>query len=167
MHLAALASSAPLVLLLGNGAEEQAPPVIDLDGTALIQFALFVVMYFVLKRLLFEPFLAMKKMRSAGIEGAREEAAQMEQRAESLGKDYEGRLQAARSKSDDERLRLRAQGQERERELLTQTRSLTQAQLQAARLRIADEGKAAQAQLQQQALPLSRQIASKVLGREV
>lgn len=157
----------PQLLLLAMSSEEKVPPVIDIDGTVLIQFGLFLVMYFVLKHMFFEPYLAMRKQRSAGIEGAREEAERMEARAKELEREHERRFQSARAKAEEERLRLRGEGQARERELLTEARGVASAKLAAARKQIDAETQAASIELQQKAQPLARQIASKILGREV
>lgn len=157
----------PLVLMMGNGAEEKAPPVIDIDGTVVVQFVLFVVMYIVLKKLLFDPYLQMRQQRSAGIDGVRDEAAALEKRAATLGADYQQRLQAARAQADDERLKLRNQGLDRERDLLAETRAVAQARVSSIRQQIAQQVKTAQQTLAAQAQPLARQMVRQVLGREV
>lgn len=157
----------PLVLMMGNGAEEKAPPVIDIDGTVVVQFALFVVMYFVLKKFLFDPYLQMREKRAAGIEGVRGEAAALEKRAADLGAEYQRRLQAARAQAEEERVKLRTQGLDRERDLLAETRAAAQARVTSIRQQIAQQAQAAQRQLAAQAQPLARQIVRQVLGREV
>jgi F-type H+-transporting ATPase subunit b len=161
MHLS------PLLLLLADAAEEKAPPVIDIDGTVFVQFALFVAMYFVLKHLLFQPYLKMRQARSAGIEGARGEAEQMERRAADIEKDYERKIAQAKSRAEEERARLRGEGQARERDLLAEARGVAQVKVTAARKQIAAESQAAGRELARQAQPLARQIASRILGREV
>ena len=45
-----------LSLVLAEAAEEKAPPVIDIDGTVVVQFAIFVVMFFVLRSLFCKPY---------------------------------------------------------------------------------------------------------------
>lgn len=158
---------APQLLLLAASVEEKPMPVIDIDGTVVVQFGLFVVMYFVLKHLLFEPYLAMRQQRSEGIEGARHHAANMETRAAEMERDYDRRFGAAKSRAEDERGRTRAQAQEREREVLAEARGVAQARLGAARHKLAADLQAAGAELQRQAQPLARQMVSKILGREV
>ena len=79
--------------------EEAPPPLIDVDGTVFVQFALFVLMLIVLSRVLFRPYLAMRDARHKGIEGAREEASAMQDRALKTGADYDARLTKARRKS--------------------------------------------------------------------
>ena len=43
-------------------------PLIDIDGTVIIQFVLFVVMFFAANKLLFQPYLKLRAKRIAGID---------------------------------------------------------------------------------------------------
>src|SRR5438046_2161989 len=61
----------PIVSLAGGH------PLIDIDLTVVVQFALFLVLFFVANRLLFQPYLQLRERRKAGIEGARAEADRM------------------------------------------------------------------------------------------
>lgn len=162
--------SAPLALLMSNAAaevEHKEPPVIDIDGTVLVQFALFLLMYVLLKRLLFDPYLQMRDARSRRIEGVREEAESMERDAAALAAEYERRMLAARNQADSERQRLRGAGQERERELLTETRAAVAQKVSGLRQQLEQQVGTARQQLRAQAQPLARQIARQILGREV
>ncbi len=156
-----------LLLLMANVAEEKTPPVIDIDGTIFIQFVLFVAAYIILKHLLFVPYLEMRKLRTAGIQGVQEKAAEMMRRGKELGEDYDRRIKEARGRSDEERLRLRGEGLDRERQVLGEARGVAQERLLQTRGQIAAQAGAASADLARQAQPLARQIASKILGREV
>src|SRR5437660_12226937 len=90
--------------------EEAPPPLIDVDGTVFVQFALFVLMLIVLSRLVFRPYLAMRDARHKGIEGAREEAASMQQRARDTNADYDAKLNKARLGGAGERARVGGEG---------------------------------------------------------
>ena len=69
-------------------AKEEGPaPLIDVDGTVFIQFGFFLIMLIVLSRVLFRPYLKMRDARHQGIEGAREEASAMQERARQTGAD--------------------------------------------------------------------------------
>ncbi len=125
-----LSSLAPLAALLAEAApaaasaaqEEKAPPVIDLDGTVLVQFAIFVVLYLVLRKFLFAPYLRMRAEREQHIEGAERKAQELEGRRESLENEYAARMAKARAGAEEERAKLQAEGRARESELLTQAR---------------------------------------------
>ena len=52
-------------------------PLIDIDLTAVVQFGLFLLVYVIANKLLFQPYLALRERRKAGIDGARAEAERM------------------------------------------------------------------------------------------
>jgi F0F1-type ATP synthase membrane subunit b/b' len=145
---------------------EAPPPLIDVDGTLFVQFALFLILLFVLSRALFRPYLQMRDARHKGIEGAREEASAMQERARLTGVDYDTRLTKARLRGAEERARLRGEGAIHERQVLGAARDESQKQLNAARGKItADADKARQA-LTVESTALAKQIVKKILGRE-
>lgn len=156
-----------LALVLAEAAEEKAPPVIDIDGTVVVQFALFVVMYFVLRAFLFKPYLKMRDERSRNIEGAEAKAAEMERSARGLESDFEQRLQSARQKADDERGKLQAEGRAREAELLAGARGRAQTRINETRKQVEAQVRTAQAELAAKAEPIAHTLASRLLGREV
>jgi len=152
--------------LLIAAQEEAPPPLIDVDGTLFVQFALFLIMLVVLSRLLFRPYLQTRDARHKGIEGAREEAAQMQERARQTNADYDARLTKARQRGAEERARLRAEGAIYERQVLGAARDEAQKSLDAARSRISGDAEAARARLAAESSTLARQIVTKLLGRE-
>lgn len=159
--LAETAAAAPAAV------EEKAPPLIDIDGTVLVQFGIFVVMYIVLRNFLFVPYLRMRAEREAHIEGAEKTAQELLRKRETLDAEYQQRVQKARAGAEDERTRLQIEGRAREAEVLGQARSRAQARTNETTQKIATEVKAAQAELAKQAEPLARLLANKLLGREV
>jgi F-type H+-transporting ATPase subunit b len=166
MQLAPLAPLLPL-LAAASGGEEKAPPVIDIDGTVLIQFAIFVVMYFVLKQFLFQPYLKMRAERAERIEGAEARAGEMAKKREALDRDYQSRLETTRAKAEEERLRIQTEARAREGELLAQARSRAQTRVQETQKTIAAQVAAAEGELEKQVEPLAMALAKKLLGREV
>jgi F-type H+-transporting ATPase subunit b len=154
-------------LLTAAVQEEGQTPLIDIDGTLFVQWALFLIMLAVLSRFLFRPYLKVRDSRHAGIEGAREEAHKMEASARDIVADYDAQLTRARLRGNEERARLRGEGAAHERQVLGAARDEAHKALEAARLRIStDAGKAA-AQLQTQSTQLAQQVVRKILGREV
>jgi F-type H+-transporting ATPase subunit b len=155
-----------LVATLLIAREETQPPLIDLDGTVFVQFALFLIMLLVLSRFLFRPYLKMRDARHKGIEGAREEASSMQERARQTNADYDAKLTKARVRGAEERARLRGEGAIHERQVLGVARDEAQKTLDAARARIsADAGKARET-LTAESTVLAKQIVKKILGRE-
>ena len=152
--------------LLIAAPEEASPPLIDFDGTLFVQFALFVIMLIVLSRLVFKPYLAMRDARHKGIEGAREEASAMQERAVQTNADYDAKLTKARLRGAEERARLRGEGAVYERQVLGAARDESQKALDAARGRIAADAGTAREKLAAESTSLARQIVKKILGRE-
>ena len=148
-------------------AAEASPPLIDLDGTVFIQFAIFVVMMGVLHVLVFKPFFAVRDERTRRIEGAKKDAAAMQERATAMIADYERRLLKARQRGADERLQLRAEGQSHEREVLGAARAAGHKALGAAMDRARAEEAAARVTLAADAQQIGHQVASRILGRTV
>src|SRR2546428_12003325 len=100
----------PIVSLAGGH------PLIDIDATVIVQFVLFLVLFLVANRLLFQPYLRLREQRRAGIEGARAEADRMTAQADAKLADYEKQLTVARDRANEEgrKVRLEAAAQERE-----------------------------------------------------
>jgi F-type H+-transporting ATPase subunit b len=153
--------------LLIAAQEEAPPPLIDVDGTLFVQFALFLIMLFVLSRLLFKPYLQLRDSRHKSIEGAREEAVAMQERARQVGADYDAKLTRARQRGADERQKLRAEGAIYERQVLGAARDESQKSLEQARGKIGTEATSAREKLTAEATSLARQIVKKILGREI
>jgi len=156
-----------LATLLTAAAEEAEPPLIDVDGTLYVQFALFLIMLLILSRVLFKPYLKLRDDRHKGIEGAREEAHGMEGKARQIVADYDAKLTAAKQRGAEERQRLRTEGAIHERQVLGAARDEAQKALDGARGKIASDSAAARAKLEQESTALTRQIVKKILGREV
>jgi F-type H+-transporting ATPase subunit b len=166
MQLAPLAPLLPL-LAAAAGGEEKAPPVIDIDGTVVIQFVIFVVMYFVLRQFLFAPYLKMRAERAERIDGAERKAQDMAKKRAELDSDYQTRLEKTRAKAEEERLRIQNEARAREAELLAEARARAQARVQETQRSIASQVAAAESELQKQVEPLAMALTKKLLGREV
>jgi len=156
-----------LAALLTTAQEEAAPPLIDVDGTVFIQLGLFIVMFLVLWRLLFKPYLKLRAERDQSIGGAKHEAHEMEHKADKMVEDYQVRMNAARKQSGDERAKLRGEAAVRERQLVGAARDEAGKALQDARGRVVAQAATAKKSLESQAAVLARQVAKKLLGREV
>ncbi len=152
--------------LLAAGVAPQAINV-DVDLTFVVQVVLFVALTLVLKPLLFDPMLKLFEERERRIDGAKLQARRIDEKsATALGK-YEGEMAKARAEAGAERDRIRAEGLAREQQILGGARAAT--------ARVVDEGKrSAQAEAERvrrllkiQAADMARDIASRVLGREV
>jgi F-type H+-transporting ATPase subunit b len=153
--------SAFLGVLLSGGS------IIDLDGTVFVQLGMFFTAFVLLYALVFKPMVAVLEAREAAIDGAKDEAKHLDQEVKNKQATFESELRKVRSASGEERERLRAEGLELERKLLDRVRNETNMVMNDARARLDIEARRARTELSGQRTELARQIASKVIGREV
>jgi F-type H+-transporting ATPase subunit b len=151
----------PIVSLAGGH------PLIDVDGTVVVQLVLFLVLFVIANRFLFQPYLALRERRRAGIEGAREEAERMTAQADAKLADYEKQLALARDRANEEGRKVRATAAAEERTVTDQARASVQVEIDQAQAKMRSETEAARAQLMPQAEALAKAIAHRLLGREV
>lgn len=142
-------------------------PLIDIDLTVFVQFGLFLLLFLAANKLLFQPYLALRERRKAGIEGAREEAERMTASADAKLADYEKQLAAARSRANEEGRKVRTEASAHEKEVTDKARAEAQKAIDEATAKMKQETEAARLQLLPQASTLAKQIATKLLGREV
>ena len=141
-------------------------PLIDIDWTVLVQFGLFLLLFVVANKLLFQPYLALRERRKLGIDGAKAEAENMVATADAKLADYEKQLSAARSRANEEGRKVRAEAAAHEKDVTDRARTEAQKAIDEAATKMKQETDAARLQLLPQANALARQIASKLLGRE-
>ncbi len=153
--------SATLSALLQGGS------IIDLDGTVFVQLAMFTIAFLVLFGVVLKPLVARLVARDYAIDGARDEAKRLDIEVKEKQASFEAELRKVRSASGEERDLLRAQGQDLERKLLETVRVETQATLETAKTQLDIEAQTARQRLEATRGELARDIASKVLGREV
>jgi len=144
-----------------------AHPLIDVDGTVVVQFVLFLVMYVVANKMLFQPYLALRERRRAGIEGARAEAERMTAEADAKLADYEKQLASARAKGNEEGRKLRGEAIAHERDVTEKARAAAQKAIDEASTKMRAEVEEARSKLMPEAGVLAQKMASKLLGREV
>jgi F-type H+-transporting ATPase subunit b len=142
-------------------------PLIDIDYTVFVQFALFLILFALSNSLLFQPYLRLRERRKQGIEGARAEAERMSAQADAKLADYETQLARARAAANDEGRKVRAEAAAHEKQVTDASRAQAQKALDEATAKMRAETDAARLQLLPQANALARQLATKLLGREV
>lgn len=141
--------------------------IIDLDGTFFVQLGLFFVAFVLLRALVFNPLMAVFEARELAIDGAKDEAKRLTAEAATAGQTFDDELKKIRKSAAAEREVLRADAQKREREIQEATKSETDKALADADAKLAIEGNAVRAELAKTVPALGRQIASKLLQREV
>lgn len=150
-------------LLMSGGAGVS----VDFDGSVLIQFVVFVLLFLVLKPVLLDPFLKVVEEREKRTDGAKAEAREMDEKAGSIIRRYESELEKVRKVANEERERLRTEAQKLEAQILGEARAESAKVTDEGKAKIQKEAESIRFELGQLSASLSKEIASKVLGREV
>ncbi len=145
----------------------EGPVTVDFDLTVVVQLGLFLVLLVILKPALFDPMMRLFEEREKRIEGTRNEARRENERSAKAKNKAEAIVAKGREAGALERDALRAEGLKREAELMNVVRAESAATLERGRADIGTEAKAARTQLRTDARSLGRDMASRVLGREV
>jgi len=152
-------------LLTGNAAEGGVN--LDFDLTFLAHLVAFAVLVMILKPLLFDPLMKVFEERERRTEGAKLLARRMDERAGELLQRYEAELEAVRRAAGEERERLRAEGAKLEAQILAEARAEVAKLVEQGRAKLETDRKLLRAELSTRAADIARDIASRVLGREV
>jgi F-type H+-transporting ATPase subunit b len=142
-------------------------PLIDIDLTVLLQFGLFVVLFVACNKLLFQPYLRLRELRRAGIDGAKAESETMSAQADDKLASYEKQLAVARARAGDETRKIRAKAADDAKRAADQARTAAIAAIHAAQGKVRTETAAARTELLAQANGIATAMATRLLGREV
>src|SRR5258708_1090589 len=132
-----------------------APPLIDIDLTVFVQFGLFLILFVVANKFMFQPYLALRTRRKEGIEGARAEAERMSAQADAKLADYEKQLSQARSRANEEGRKVRLEAAAHEKSVTDTSRAESQKVLDETTAKLRAETDAARLQLLPQANTLA------------
>jgi F-type H+-transporting ATPase subunit b len=140
---------------------------LDLDGTFLVQVVFILVLWAVLKPILFNPLLKLFEEREKRIEGAIKKARRIDEESAEARAQYDDVMAKARGEGSAEREKLRAESLRKESELLTQVRAETQKTVDQGRGETQKEVDATRVNLAPHTRGLAKELAQRVLGREV
>jgi F-type H+-transporting ATPase subunit b len=163
MSLVSVTSTLGSLVFSGEGGGVE----VDFDLTLLGQVALFILLLVVLKPLLFDPMLKLFEERERRIDGAKVLARKIDEKSAGALATYEQEMQKARAAANLERDKLRAEGQKAENEILARVRATTAKTLEEGRKRMQAEAATAKEALRNDAAATARELATRVLGREV
>jgi F-type H+-transporting ATPase subunit b len=131
----------------------------------LVQIALFLGLWMVLKRLWFDPALKVIGAREARSHGAIAEARVLQAEADRLRREHEAAIEQARAEAQRDVQELLRQAEAEQRTLIAQATEEAQRASAEVRERVAREVEAARRDLQAQAPQIAREVARVVLGR--
>ena len=140
---------------------------LDFDATLFVQVGFIIVLWLVLKPLLFDPMLKLFEEREKRIEGAIKRARKIDEESADAMTSYNEQVAKARAEGAVEREKLRAEGLRKESDLLGKVRTDTQKKVDEARAQMQKDVAAVRASLQPQTKELAKDFAKRVLGREV
>lgn len=142
-------------------------PVLVPDYTLFIQLGIFFASYFVMRALVFKPYLALLAERRAKTVGLKEKALHAREKAAKLQTDYEAHMKQERKKvaawTDEERKKIA----DEERAIVEAARGEVAESLATSRAKILADTEQARRDLMPLVNEYSSQIASKLLGRKV
>jgi F-type H+-transporting ATPase subunit b len=158
-----------LLASLDDGLLAAAPQAIsvDFDATFLVQLVLFVGLTLVLKPVLFDPMLKLFEERERRTDGAKAQARKIDEKSATALAHYDSEMAKARTSANAERERIRAEALKREQEVLTAVRAATAKTIDDGKRAAYAEADRVRAALKGEASTLARDLASRVLGREV
>src|SRR5579885_1463819 len=99
---------------------------LDFDATLLVQVGFIIVLWLVLKPVLFDPMLKLFEEREKRIEGAIKKARKIDEESAEAKARYDEAMAKARSEGAAERDKLTAESRRKENELLSKVRAETQ-----------------------------------------
>ncbi len=137
---------------------------VDVDMTALVSGAIFIVVALLLNALLIQPYLRIVRERAALTTGAQDSADETAEKAAALLSEYEGKLSSARTEAGEIREGLRSDARADENRIVSAAREQAMAALAAKRETLEKEVSAAQAQLDERSTVLSQAIVARVIS---
>lgn len=140
---------------------------ISLDWTLLLQFINFVVLMFILNKILYRPLMKVMAQRREKIEGDKTRAKNLESEIDAKMKRYQQQLADAKLEAVAERNLLRKTAQQQESALTAEAQQKAATRIKAIRTQVEHEASEARQILRQSVDELAGQIATKVLGRKL
>ena len=140
---------------------------IDINYTTLVQLANFIVLLLALNFILFRPIRQVMQERHQLVSGAFSDAKAAQDRMQSLLEQYNVLLTEAKQKSTAVYNTIYQQGLDAQRDMIAAERAKAGELMDKARAEIASASGIARADLKQEAGRLSKDIATKLLGRAV
>jgi F-type H+-transporting ATPase subunit b len=140
---------------------------LDLNYSLVVQAALFVALWLVLKRLWFDPAMRVIAERGTRSEGQIQEARALEAEIEKLRREHQAALQQARTEAQREVADIMRRAEAEQKQLIAQATDDAQRTLTEIRGRVAEEVADARRTLSADIGALAREVAGRVMGRAV
>ena len=139
---------------------------ISIDSSFLVQIVSFLILWAILKRLLFDPMLGVLEERERRTDGNLKVAEELRDQAAALRNEHETSIHAVRRAVTEQSEESRKAALADERQIIAASRDQAAVALNNTRAEIAVQIEKARQRLRGQAADLATQIAEKVLGRK-
>ncbi len=140
---------------------------ISLNWTLILQFINFIVLLYLLNRILFQPLRAVMDKRRETIEGSHARARDLQADIDDKMNRYQQQLSEAKKLANDERAELRKLAVEEETKMIATAQSNASGRMDQIREQVGQESTRASQTLKKQSAALAQQIATKILGRSL
>lgn len=137
------------------------------NETVFVQWVIFMAALLVLNFGIFGPVQKILGERKSRTDGARERARLLDKTSQERALSIERKIEEARTAGNKQRMAIRRIGEKTAEEFLKKTRAEMDRKMEFVRQGVEKETKEASLQLRQYAQDLSRDLAAKVLGREL
>lgn len=133
----------------------------------LLHAGTFVVLFFLLKAVLFDPLLSLIQERNEEIEGGKRQIDEQRERLSKRIQEFENRMEEERQKATEEMQNIVSEGEERRKEIVNEAHEKSLRILEDARAEVAEERKRIERDLQDQAADVARQMAERISGSDL
>ncbi|MEW6144718.1 MAG: ATP synthase F0 subunit B [Thermodesulfobacteriota bacterium] len=155
-----------LLIVTAASQASAAEDLLSVNKTVFIQIVIFIAAILILNALVFKPFLELIDRRDRLTKGAIKEARELEEKVKEIILEYEAKLNEARAQAQEERNKIVREGEAAANGVIAKTREETASLLDEAKKKLESDTEAIKDKLKGDVQVLSREIASKVLGRE-
>ena len=140
---------------------------ISLDISILYQIILFVVLWLILNKIFFQPYLHLLEDRERRTTGAEHDSADLEHEGARLRAQYEEKITQAQSAAYAAKDAIVNEGRQQREKILSEAREQAAGKLDQVRREVAEALQHEQAQASAEAAAVAADMVSKVLGRKV
>jgi len=140
---------------------------ISLDSSVVYQVVLFIVLWFVLSKVLFRPYLKLLEERESKTAGAVHDTGDLEREGARLKAQYEEQIARAQAAGGATKEAILQEARQRREQVLSQARQEATAILELARRDVASQVAGERQLAAAEAATVARQMASKILGRNL
>lgn len=138
---------------------------INLNATLLIQLANFLLLMFLLNRILFRPMVRLLDERRERTEGRKKKAVETESQAQAIWDDYQKKIHDAKAEADRVRAQVVRKAEAEREKLLEGAAASAEKTVTQVRARVRAEAEDARKALREEAERLGAAAAERILGR--